>query len=375
MVFEITVTNHKDEEAASVIVTDELPTGLTLVSASDGGTAVGGMVQWNLGAMQSGVEKTLTYTAKSSSGLGSSRYFQDLMDNEDEWYSNLVDPNTGEIFIHQNVVVHQGSGTGAWAGRNSPIESDFSLETTLSVTVTGDKPALRFWHQYETEAGVDAGFLEIKDLADPQEQWLRLNSDKSIRAGYDGSVQYSTFAIPFLYGFSGNSGGWKQSYFDLSDYAGKDITFRFRFGSDVADAPENGAWYIDEVEILYLFNYAGEACITSGGDQACASAPEYGVIVQPVTVSTKEPTNQAFQMLVQPNPADDVLRVSLGESLEGQVLVSMVAADGRLVMTRSLQGFAQGQVLTLNVQNLPAGVYSVRVQNGEGSSVQKVVIR
>ncbi len=375
VVFEITVTNHKDEEAASVIVTDELPTGLTLVSASDGGTAVGGMVQWNLGAMPSGLEKKLTYTAKSSTGLGSSRYFQDLMDNEDEWYSNLVDPNTGEIFIHQNVVFHPGSGTGAWAGRNSPVESDFSLETTLSVTVTGDKPALRFWHQYETEAGVDAGFLEIKDLADPQEQWLRLNADKSIRAGYDGSVQYSTFAIPFLSGFSGNSGGWKQSYFDLSDYTGKDITFRFRFGSDVADAPPNGAWYIDEVEILDLFNYAGEACITSGGDQACASAPEYGVIVQPVTVSTKEPTNQAFQMLVQPNPADDVLRVSLGEALEGQVLVSMVAADGRLVMTRSLQGFAQGQVLTLNVQNLPAGVYSVRVQNGEGSSVQKVVIR
>jgi uncharacterized repeat protein (TIGR01451 family) len=375
VVFEITVTNHKDEEATSVIVTDELPTGLTLVSASDGGTAVGGMVQWNLGAMPSGLEKTLTYTAKSSAGLGSSRYFQDLMDNEDEWYSTLVDPNTGEIFIHQNVVVHPGSGTGAWSGRNSAIESDFSLETTLSVTVTGDKPALRFWHQYETEAGVDAGFLEIKDLADPQEQWLRLNADKSIRNGYDGSVQYSTFAIPFLSGFSGNSGGWKQSYFDLSDYAGKDITFRFRFGSDVADAPANGGWYIDEVEILDLFNYVGEACITSGGDQACASAPEYGVIVQPVTVGTKEPTNQAFQMLVQPNPADDVLRVSLGESLEGQVLVSMVAADGRLAMTRSLQGFAQGQVLSLNVQHLPAGVYSVRVQNGEGSSVQKVVIR
>jgi len=373
--FEITVTNHKDDEAASVVVTDELPAGLTLISASDGGFFSNGMVRWELGNMPSGQVKTLTYTAKSDAGVGSNRYFRDLLDNEDEWYSNLVDPATGEIFIHQSDIVHPGSGTGAWAGRNVAVESDYSLENTFFVNVTGTKPALRFWHQYETEAGFDAGFLEVKDQADPLEQWIRLSKDEAIRGGYDGGVQYSTFAIPYLYGFSGNSNGWKQSYFDLSNYAGKDITFRFRFGSDAGEAPANGAWYIDEVEMMDLFNYAGEACITSGGDQACASAPEYGVIVQPVTVGTDEPNKLAIPMLVQPNPADDMVNISLGQALEGQVLVSLVAADGRTVMTRNLQGFGAGQVLTLNVQQVPAGVYSVRLQNGAGSSVQKVVIR
>jgi hypothetical protein len=298
------------------------------------------------------------------------------METEDEWYSSLVDPATGEIFVLQSAVVHPGSGTKAWAGNNVAIVSDFSLETTQSFTVTGAKPAIRFWHQYNTEAGVDAGFVEIKDLADPLEQWLRLKSDKAIRGGYDGGVQYATFAIPFLDGFHGNSNGWKQSYFDLSDYAGKDITFRFRFGSDAADAPVNGAWYIDEVEVMDLFNYTGQACITDGsGDQACAVAPEYGVIVQPVLVNTNEPDNAGIPMQVQPNPADDFLFISLEQALQGQVNASLIAADGRTVLSRNLQGIGLGQVVSLDVQNVPAGVYTLRLQSNAGNSVQKVVIR
>ena len=374
--FEITITNHKDEAATNVVVTDELPAGLTLLSASDGGTFSGGFVRWNLGAMASGQVKTLTYTAKSAAGIGSDRYFRDLLETEDEWYANLIDLATGEIFTLQTAVVHPGSGTSAWAGRNVAVVSDFSLETTLHLTVTGAKPALRFWHQYETEAGVDAGFVEVQDLADPLMQWQRLTKDDAIRGGYEGAVQYSTFAIPFLSGFSGNSNGWKQSYFDLSEYIGKDITFRFRFGSDLADAPVNGAWYIDEVEIMDLFNYAGEACITAdGGGQACASAPEYGVIVQPETVGTDDLSNPANSMFVEPNPADDVLRITLGQAVEGQVVASLVSADGRLIMTRTLQGFGLGQVLTLNVQNVPAGMYTVQLQSGTNIIVRKVVIR
>lgn len=374
--FRITITNHKETEAADVVVTDELPAGLSLVSASDGGYFSNGTVRWDIGAMPSLQEKTLTYIAKSDPGVGSNRYFRDLLEDELEWYSLLVDPATGEIFVLQSDIVHPGSGNFAWAGRNVPVDSDFALETTLGVEITGSKPSIRFWHQYNTEAGFDAGFLEIKDLDDPSERWNRLAADKSIRNGYSGSVAYGTFAIPFLQGFSGNSNGWVQSYFDLSEFLGKNVTFRFRFGSDAGEAPTDGGWWIDEVEIMDLFNYAGQACITSGGDQACAIAPDYGVIVQPVVVSTKEPhANAMIPMLVQPNPADDMLYVSLGQALEGPVVLSLLSADGRNVLSRSLQGIAEGQVLPLNVQHLPAGVYTLRLQSGAGSSVQKVVIR
>lgn len=375
--FQITVTNHKDAEATNVIVTDELPAGLTLSSASDGGTFSNGMVRWDLGAMPSGQVKTLTYTAKSATNLGSTSIFRDLMETEDEWFSSVVDLATGEIFILQQDVVHPGSGNSAWAGRNIAIETDYFLGTALNVTVTGAKPALRFWHQYETEAGFDAGFVEVQDLADPFGQWIRLKKEDGIRGGYDGGVQYETFAIPFLNGFSGNSNGWKQSYFDLSAFLGKTITFRFRFGSDAAQAPVNGAWYIDEVEVVDLFNYTGEACVTdASAAEACAIAPEYGIIVEPTTgVATDEPNQLDLAMLVQPNPANDVLHISLGKALDGPVVVTLTAADGRTVMSRTTQGMSFGQVLTLNIQQIPAGMYTVRLQNNAGNSVQKVVIR
>jgi hypothetical protein len=109
-------------------------------------------------------------------------------------------------------------------------------------------------------------------------------------------VQYSTFAIPFLSGFSGNSNGWKQSYFDLSDFAGKEITFRFRFGSDLADAPVDGAWYIDEVEIMDSVQLCGRGlhhCRWRRSSLRKRSRVRR-IIVQPVTVGTDEP-NQALQ--------------------------------------------------------------------------------
>lgn len=374
--FEITITNHTGTEASNVVVTDELPAGLSLVSASDGGTFSNGKVNWNIGTMANGQVRKLTYTAKSDAGVGSNRYFQNLMDDEIEWYSDVLNPATGEIFIYQTAVVHPGSGVGAFAGRDISVESNFFLGTDLSVNISGAKPTLRFWHQYETEKGFDAGFLEVRDVDAPTLKWIKLTKDKALRGGYDAAVAYSTFAIPFLNGFSGNSGGWKQSYFDLSEFVGKNITFRFRFGSDAAEAPVDGAWYIDGIEVLDLFNYVGEACIADGsGNSACASAPEYGVIMQPVTVDIKEPGEVTIPMQVQPNPADELLYISLGQALEGQVLTSLIAADGRTVLSQSSQGLALGQTITLQVQNLPAGVYTVRLQSNAGNSVQKVVIK
>jgi len=45
----------------------------------------------------------------------------------------------------------------------------------------------------------------------------------------------------------GGTGGWEQVTFDLSDYEGQDVRFRFRFGSD-AYVVEEG-WYVDDVRV------------------------------------------------------------------------------------------------------------------------------
>jgi extracellular elastinolytic metalloproteinase len=232
---------------------------------------------------------------------------------------------------------------------------------------------LRFWHQYDTEKGSDAGFLEFKK--GNSLQWVRIPADRVIRNPYDGNVQYATFAIPFLSGFSGNSNGWIQSYFDMSDFIGEQVSFRFRFGSDANTAGLR--WVIDDVEMMEMLKYDETACITSAqGDNVCVKAPEQGVIVNPInTVSTKDDLKSAVQLSVMPNPATDLLRISVNADLKGAVNLEIYATDGHLVKTQNTRNLLANNVLQVDVIDLPSGFYFVKVKNEAFSAEQKVVIK
>lgn len=371
--FTITVINHKDEAAEGVVVTDPLPQGLSLVSASNGGTDVGGVVTWNLGSLPSGAQVTLTYTAKSDPALKSSLYFRDDMEEEgDRWSSSSLltnEPNT--FYLQQNQV---RVGQSAWRVDALAKETDQVLYNYIPVPIQGSQPVLRFWHRYNTQAGVDAGFLEVQ--VDGESTWRRFDRSKVFRGSYTGGIQYSTFAIPFLSGFSGNSNGWVQSYFDMSEFAGKSVAFRFRFGTDASTTPADAHWTIDQVDIFDMLNYDTEACVrSSAGDQVCARAAARGVIVNTGgIVSTGEPASaNPLGIRVQPNPATDWVTVAFGVNASGPVLVNILSADGRQIAQTRLEGVHAGQVTPLDVRHLPTGVYVLRVESTAGASSVKVV--
>jgi len=371
-VFTIKVVNHKDETAEGVVVSDPLPPGLTLVSASNGGTDVGGVVTWNLGDMPTLQEITLTYTAKSDPTYTSQLYFRDAMEEEGDVWASLINNKGSSLFYLQEQTVKVG--TRAWKADAPITETDQLLWHYAPTTISGAQPTLRFWHNYNTEALADAGFLEVQVVG--ESSWRRFAREKVFRNGYNGGIQYGTFAIPFISGFFGNSNGWIQSYFDLSDYAGKDITFQFRFGTDANTAPPNSAWYLDQVDIMDMLTYDSEACVRSdAGDVACARAPARGVIVEPGTlVGTDEPaTDNALGLRVQPNPATDMVALSFGNAAEGLVQVQLMSADGRVALLQRLNSVHAGQVLPLDIQSLPAGLYIVQVESSIGRSVAKVV--
>jgi uncharacterized repeat protein (TIGR01451 family) len=376
--FTITVTNHKDETAENVVVTDELPNGLSFISASNGGTYSNGLVTWNLGNMPTGQVITLTYTAKSAALVGSQRYFRDLMepDTEGDWISEIQNNQGSQQFNLQSDLAH--SGDYSWEGIGLTTETEFSLEP-LNVpmfTVTGANPVLRFWHQYNTQKTTDAGIVQVKKLGETT--WTAIPANKSFRNPYSGAVASSTFSISGISGFFGNSNGWVQSYFDLSDYAGQQISVRFLFGTndDGLNPQTEGAWYIDEVEVMDMLNFDGEACVRDDNNTpVCTKAPARGVIVQPGLVGTDEPDLHQLPMQVQPNPAYDFLHISLGQALSSEVRVQLIGADGRKVLSSNMNGLSEGQIVTLDVQQIPAGVYMVRLESAAGSSVKKVVIR
>ena len=371
--FTITITNHKDNVSANTVVNDELPAGLVFVSASNGGTYSNGIVTWSLGSVASGEVITLLYTAQYPATTGSPLLFQDVLDTDNEWTGLAVLGTTASFALQTDVVK---TGTAAWkAGESSTEKTELVLEPSgAPFLISGTQPTLRFWHQFDTEAGADAGFIEVQK--DGESLWRRFDATKVVRGGYTSKVQYATFAIPFLNGFSGNSAGWMQSYFDMSEYAGQEVRVRFRFGTDDNIGVVDGGWIVDDLQLIDMINFNGQALVTSAdGDIAYAIAPEKGVIVDAgTTIATQEPTN-TFGLSVQPNPADDLLHLRLATALEGAVQVSLFGTDGRLALGRQLNGFAPAQVLTLDVQQIPAGMYLLRVESAAGSSVTKVVIR
>jgi hypothetical protein len=128
---------------------------------------------------------------------------------------------------------------------------------------------------------------------------------------------------------------------------------------------------------LDLLNYETEACVTGdASNTACATLTEAGIIVNPAAVGTQEPLSAlGIEMLVQPNPAQDFIYVGLSESVTGQVQVAVISTDGRIVATRNAEGLALGNTIALDVHDVAAGVYLVRLQSDKGSSTSKVVIR
>jgi len=103
-----------------------------------------------------------------------------------------------------------------------------------------------------------------------------------IRNGYPSFVQYTTFIIPELEAFTGDSDGWIPTYVDLSAYQNESVYLRFNFATSDGGVPAGGGfWFIDDVELLDLFSYNGEACARSAeGDEACTTIGQGGIIVE-----------------------------------------------------------------------------------------------
>jgi uncharacterized repeat protein (TIGR01451 family) len=371
----ITITNHKESAAANVTVTDELPSGLSFVSASNNGSFNNGMVVWNLGTVAQGEVIKLTYEAKSADNLGSISAYHDLMEDDQNWYTLSLNQTNIELFELQDVDVK--TGAYAWKGlARTNATTDYFLEQLTPTNIVGNIPVLRFWHKYNTEPGADAGFLEFYNEDATFPEWERVTDIPTFRNGYDGRVSYGTFALPNHYGFSGTAPDWKQSYIDMTQYKGNNVKFRFRFGTDDNTGPANGYWILDDLELIDMFNYDTEACVTSGsGDHACARIAERGIIVEPAKVGTSEPDKELISLQIQPNPATDLIYINAGTNLTGKVTLTLLNLDGKVLLQNTYGGMPLGQSAIMEVKGLPAGVYVVQLEGDLYRSQGKVVVR
>ena len=370
---ELYIVNHKPDPVTNVIVTDELPEGLSYVpgSANIEPEVNGSILSWNLGTLNFEDEVTIEYELEASENYYSIRhFFEDFEEiNLPNWGTTYIGIEAPNYWTNSNIYSY--SGDRAYFVEDISQESHQVLQTIVPEPVLGAEPALRFYHRYDTEPGTDAGLVEIS--TDLGNTWINIG-DRIFLNPYDGQVDYNTFVVPDIEGFWGNSSGWIATYADLSDFAGEEILLRYRFGT-------NGSvgylgWFVDDVELMDIFYYNGEACVSSDeGDNICVFAPGRGTIVESqLPTSVNETLYEALQLRVYPNPASEVINLSMQTATATNVQLELLTAAGRSAYSAStlISGYHQQ---TIDVSKLPAGLYFLRLTADGKTGVQKVVIQ
>ena len=139
------------------------------------------------------------------------------------------------------------SGTSSWFTPDPGTQvTDAHLDTIpIQLPTDGRNLQLVFYHTFEFERGTfDGGVLEISSGGDFEDL-----GPKILKGRYNATIR--DFTSNPLVGrpgwVEGRLGTFQQVVVDLSSYAGKTVTIRFRIGTDI-----NGkglGWYIDDVSL------------------------------------------------------------------------------------------------------------------------------
>lgn len=374
--YDLAVYNHKSTAVTGVVVTDILPEGTTLIAGSTSGSENvdlnGDLLSFEIGDMAAGDTLKLSYRVMTALNLKSTRQFYDDVESnatEETWIFDFLEGTT----IWEVSDFDANSGEQSWYVENTNTDNDQILFLAEPFRIEGDQPALRFYHKYETETGFDGGFVEVS--TDGGGFWQIISKDKYFRGGNLRPLNYSTFAVPGIEAFSGNTNDqFIASYIDLSDFIGQDVQFRFRFGTD--DVESRLGWFVDDIEILDVFNYQSEACVTSNeGDEACATAPERGTVVEDQTVL---PVNEIPELgavvSIFPNPARTTLNLAVTTEASSPVTISIFSVDGKLLMRRAERLTVGSQLFNVDVSDLASGFYMVRLDAGNGTITEKIIV-
>lgn len=374
----VQVVNHKGIAATNVVVTDELANGLSYVDGSSTIAVIsdGNSLTWELGTMEDLDTITFSYSVLSTEDNYSIGYFVDDFELGDGQWDYFTNPNEGTSAFWEIVTSDFFSETNSFFIEEVVEETDNSIFLIDGVTLEGESPALKFYHKYNTEAGADAGFVSVREVG--EQGWTRLTNDHAIRNGYNSNIQYGTFAIPSLVGFSGNTDDqWIDSYFDLSDWAGKEVQVQFRYGTDDNTIVDNGltaGWFVDDVEFVDVFSYNTQACATSDeGDNVCAA--NFSVIESKFISDVSETEVDDYNLTISPNPASGAVSIDIQGIENESAEVTLMSINGKMIMSRDISIFPGNNNYQFDLTGVASGVYTVSIVSENHTSIKKLIVK
>lgn len=366
----ITVTNHVKKDLKKVFIEDELPEGSTYIAGSSTlpATLLGRKIRIEVGDMDYLKVSSLKYSIKLSSQKSSTIKLYDIDSGINDW----------DVNVTKGIDTWQVKSTGAKSGTEvmfieaRPEENDHSL-ITPTIKVSGQLPVLRFFHKYNTQPLFDGGYVQLSE--NNGNTWQSLDG-KYLRNGPENLINYGTFAIPDLKGFSGTTNGlYVDSYVDLTSYKGKDVKIRFRFGSDTSITVPDGGWWIDDVELMDLTKAEGLACVNDQTltNEAC-TVKKVTLINSDVALSNNEASIEVESFKVYPNPAQGFVNLLLEQKLNNEGRVTIFGIDGRVHHTKEVRVFQGYNVINLDISTVPKGIYLVEFKSNSGRMTSKLVV-
>ncbi len=370
----VDLANHTESIATDVVITELVPDGLTYLSstASVEPELNGDMLVFQMGDLESLYEESFEIVyASSISNYSSSLLLDDIEENTGNWDIPFEGSEGGNFFGYTSIASH--SPDRSYYVAEEETESDQRL-IYQNLSVTGDRPALRFWHRFDTEPAVDAGFIRISPAGDFD--WVDVR-EAFLLNGYNSDVAYAVFAIPNHFGWTGSTNGeFIPTIIDLSAYAGTDIDVQFRYGTNeevVANVAAPG-WYIDDFELIDLRDYDSDICISSEENPSnCFGGT---TLINVFTPSSNEDIiDESTAMTLVPNPAGNYVQLIINNDDATEYGVTIRNMNGVMVSKMNVGIVQNTLVRSIDTREFPSGMYVVQLQSDKGIVNQKLMIQ
>ena len=225
--------------------------GLTPFSFSiDGSVACGTEVAFVMDVSSQGLLSRVPFSVRVGRLLAVELFTDDIEAGESKWtHGSLIKKKKNRVDTWKVSTKRFRSGSNAWFTPDPGTKVTDSFLATVPITLPADGRELRlvFYHTFEFEVGrFDGGVLEISTGGDFEDL-----GPKILRGGYNDAILDFAFNSNPLRArpawVEGRLGPLQEVVVDLSSYAGKTVTIRFRIATD-ADGRGLG-WYIDDVSL------------------------------------------------------------------------------------------------------------------------------
>ncbi len=212
----------------------------------DRSVSCGSAIQFVIDVTANGLVSRVPFTVRVGSAQSIELFADDIESGEAKWtHGSLVKKKKNRIETWTIATKRFHSGGSSWFSSDlGKATNSFLATVPIQLPSDGRNLQLVFYHTFEFEQGsFDGGVLEISTGGDFEDL-----GPKIIRGGYNGQVNDFTTSNA-LAGrdawVEGRLGQFQQVVVDLSSYAGKTVTIRFRIGTD--SSGKGLGWYVDDV--------------------------------------------------------------------------------------------------------------------------------